>query len=231
MLSLFWHLWLYWFCCNPSRCFCHRVPPPSANKTMGGGGLLPWAGKAPASYLHRDPGRSKICDSRHVTTGAATGPGLCCGSYRHTSGAWPQRGVLPLSPSLQSATSELCSPVSGPLVSEVGENPLGHVPTQVASCPQRLTSSWEVSVPPATSPQRGPYPGPQTAPAPSLPPASWGEGARSPLWSRRNSSARLSGTSRECSSSPRTGRGHRIVPLRVLMLWPGGLRPGSKHHF
>lgn len=43
-----------------------------------GGGLLPWAGKAPASYLHTAPGRGKISDSRHVTTGAATGLGLCC---------------------------------------------------------------------------------------------------------------------------------------------------------
>lgn len=72
---------------------------------------------------------------------------------------------------------------------------------------------------------------PQTAPAPSLPPGSWGEGAESPLWGRLRERGTVqpgsAGASQECNSSSGTRGGLRMVPLRGLTLWPGGLLKAS----
>lgn len=72
---------------------------------------------------------------------------------------------------------------------------------------------------------------PQTAPAPSLPPGSWGEGAESPLWGRLREGGTVqpgsAGASQECNSSSGTRGGLRMVPLRGLTLWPGGLLKAS----
>lgn len=120
MLSFPWHLQLYLFCCNHSRCFCHRVPSPSANKA-GGGAAPPGQAKPPVSDLHGASGSGNsgdIPESRRVTTGAALWP-----TPAHEWGSASPWGAAPQPQPAKCHIRDLLSGVRAPGVRNGGEPP------------------------------------------------------------------------------------------------------------
>lgn len=205
MVKLSWHLHL--FCCNSIRCFCHRVPSPSANKAVGG--LLPWAGKAPDSCLCRALAVAAVAIFNILTQGMRQ-QGLSCGG-----------GELPSAPACQGPQQSPALHLCGP---KWVRTPWNTCPPGWLPVPQN--SSWEVCAlqPPPFSvapTQARREPRLQRCPLRH-------KGAQSPLWQR----FRERGTVRvpqKCNSSSGTCVGLCVVPSHDPTLRPEGT--GSKHRF